>query len=93
LGLREPREREGIMIWWVFLLVILSVLSYLNDTGVLSVLQNVRIPFLHASLLSFLILICAAGILLRMLWKKKRGEKENLRERIVRLEKELAGSK
>jgi hypothetical protein len=81
------------MIWWVFLLVILSVLSYLNDTGVLSVLQNVRIPFLHASLLSFLILVCAAGILLRMLWKKKRGEKENLRERIVRLEKELAGSK
>jgi hypothetical protein len=81
------------MIWWVFLLVILSVLSYLNDTGVLSVLQNVRIPFLHVSLLSFLILVCAAGILLRMLWKKKRGEKENLRERIVRLEKELAGSK
>ena len=81
------------MIWWVFLLVILSVLSYLNDTGVLSVLQNVRIPFLQASLLSFLILVCAAGILLRMLWKKKRGEKENLRERIVRLEKELAGSK
>jgi hypothetical protein len=81
------------MIWWVFLLVILSVLSYLNDTGVLSVLQNVRIPFLHASLLSFVILVCAAGILLRMLWKKKRGEKENLRERIVRLEKELAGSK
>lgn len=81
------------MIWWVFLLVILSVLSYLNDTGVLSVLQNVRIPFLQASLLSFLILVCAAGILIRMLWKKKRGEKENMRERIVRLEKELAGSK
>jgi hypothetical protein len=81
------------MIWWVCFLVILTVLSYLNDTGVLTILQNVRIPFFHASLLSFLILICAAGILLRMLWKKKRGEKENLRERIVRLEKELAGSK
>lgn len=81
------------MVWWVFLLVILSVLSYLNDTGVLSVLQNVRIPFLQASLLSFLILVCAAGILIRMLWMKKRGEKEKLRERIVRLEKELAGSR
>jgi spore maturation protein SpmA len=79
------------MIWWVFLLVILSILSYLNDTGVLSVLQNVRIPFLHASLLSFLILVCAAGILIRMLWMRKRGEKEGLRERITRLEKDLAG--
>jgi len=78
------------MIWWVFLLVILSVLSYLNDTGVLSVLQNVRLPFLHASLLSFLILVCAAGILIRMLWMRKKGEKEGLRERIVRLEKALA---
>lgn len=81
------------MIWWVFLLVILAVLSYLNDTGVLSSLQNVRIPFLQASLLSFLILVCAAGVLIRMLWMRKKGEKEGLRERIVRLEKELAGSK
>ncbi len=80
------------MIWWVFLLVILSVLSYLNDTGVFSVLQNVRLPFLHASLLSFLILVCAAGILIRMLWMRKKGEKEGLRERIVRLEKALAAS-
>ncbi len=81
------------MIWWVFFLVILTVLSYLNDTGVVTVLENVRIPFLHASLLSFLILICAAGILLRLLWKKKKGEKEGLRERIVRLEKELANAR
>jgi hypothetical protein len=68
------------MIWWVCLLVILTVLSYL-------------IPFLHASLLSFLILVCAAGILIRMLWMRKRGEKEGLRERVARLEKELAGSR
>ena len=81
------------MIWWVFLLVVLAVLSYLNDTGALSVLGNVRIPFLQASLLSFLILICAAGILIRMLWMRKKGEKEGLRERIARLEKELAGPK
>lgn len=80
------------MIWWVCFLVILTVLSYLHDTGVLEVFQNVRIPFLHASLLSFLILICAAGILIRMLWMRKKGEKEGMRERIVRLEKELANS-
>lgn len=81
------------MIWWVCFLVILTVLSYLNDTGALSVLENVRIPFLHASLLSFLILICAAGILIRMLWMRKKGEKEGLRERVARLEKELASTR
>lgn len=74
-------------------MVILSVLSYLNDTGVMSFLQNVRIPFLHASVLSLLILLGTAGILIRMLWMRRRGEKEGLQERVKRLEKELSGIK
>jgi spore maturation protein SpmA len=78
------------MIWWVCFLVILTVLSYLDDTGVLTVLGDIRIPFLQATLLSFLIMIGTAGILIRMLWLRRRREKEGLRERITRLEKELA---
>jgi len=78
------------MIWWVCFMVILTVLSYLNDTGVISFLRNVRIPFLDASLLSFLILVGTAGILIRMLLKKRRGEKEGLKERVKRLEQELS---
>jgi hypothetical protein len=74
-------------------MVILSVFSYLNDTGVMSFLQNVRIPFLHASVLSLLILLGTAGILIRMLWMRRRGEKEGLQERVKRLEKELSGIK
>jgi spore maturation protein SpmA len=81
------------MIWWVGFMVILTVLSYLNDTGVISFLKNVRIPFLDASLLSFLILIGTAGILIRMLLKKRQGEKEGLHEKIKRLEQELSGIK
>jgi len=81
------------MIWWVCFMVILSVFSYLNDTGVMSFLQNVRIPFLHASVLSLLILLGTAGILIRMLWMRRRGEKEGLQERVKRLEKELSGIK
>jgi spore maturation protein SpmA len=81
------------MIWWVCFLVILTALSYLNDTGVLTFLGAVRIPFLHATLLSFLILVGAAGMLVRMLWLRRRGEKEGLRERVARLEKELANTK
>ena len=81
------------MIWWVGFMVILTVLSYLNDTGVISFLGNVRIPFQDASLLSFLILVGTAGILIRMLWMRRRGEKEGLKERVKRLEKELSGIK
>ena len=78
------------MIWWVSFMVILTVLSYLNDTGVVSFLKNVRIPLLEASLLSFLILVGTAGILIRMLWMRRRGEKEGLHEKIRRLEQELS---
>lgn len=81
------------MIWWVCFMVILSVFSYLNDTGVMSFLQNVRIPFLHASVLSLLILLGTAGILIRMLWMRRRGEKEGLHEKIKRLEQELSKNK
>lgn len=81
------------MIWWVSFMVVLTVLSYLNDTGVISFLKNVRIPFLEASLLSFLILVGTAGILIRMLWMRRRGEKEGLREKIKRLEEKLSNSK
>ena len=78
------------MIWWVGFMVILTVLSYLNDTGVISFLHDMRIPFLDASLLSFLILVGTAGILIRMLMKKRQGEKELLKERVRRLERELS---
>jgi len=81
------------MIWWVGFMVVLTVLSYLNDTGVISFLKNVRIPFLEASLLSFLILVGTAGILVRMLWKRRQGEKEGLHEKIRRLEQELSKNK
>jgi len=77
------------MIWWVLALAVLTILSYLSDVGVISFMQTLRIPFLNAFLLSILILLCTAGILGRMLFMARRGEKESLRERIVELEKNL----
>ncbi len=41
---------------------------------------------LNASLLSFLLLLCTLGILIRMLYKRSKGEKEKLRSRIKQLE-------
>jgi hypothetical protein len=38
------------MIWWVLVLAVLTILSYLADAGVWTLLQDIRIPLLNASL-------------------------------------------
>jgi hypothetical protein len=81
------------MIWWVFLLVVVTVLSYLSDVGVLTFLQDWRVPLLNASLTSILILLCLIGLLGRMMRMTKKGEKEALREKVSQLEKELSDLK
>ena len=80
------------MIWWVMALVVLTILSYLADVGVLTFLQELKIPGLSASILSILILLCTAGILARMLVMARKGEREALRQRISELEGKLRAS-
>ncbi len=81
------------MIVWVVILTVLAVLSYLSDIGVLTFLQNLRIPFLNASIMSILLLLCAAAMLIRVLVKMKQREKEMLGTKITALEKELQAFK
>lgn len=76
------------MVWWVLFLAVLSILSYLTDIGILTWL-NVKVPFLNASLLSVLILLAAAGVLVRILWMRKRGRREEMARRIDLLERKL----
>jgi len=75
------------MIGWILVLAVLTILSYLADAGVWTLLQDIRIPFLNASLLSVLLLLCTLGILLRMLSMRSKGEKEKLRSMVRELEK------
>jgi Ca2+/Na+ antiporter len=81
------------MIWWVFLLVVVTILSYLSDVGVLTFIQDLRVPFLNASLMSILVLLCLIGLLARMMQMSKKGEKEALREKVKQMEKELSDLK
>lgn len=74
------------MIWWILALAVLTILSYLADAGVWTPLKDIQVPVLNASLLSFLLLLCTLGILIRMLYKRSKGEKEKLRSRIKQLE-------
>jgi len=81
------------MIVWVIILTVLAVLSYLSDIGVLPFLQDLRIPFLNASIMSVLLLLCAAAMLIRVLLKMKQKEKEMLGTKITALEEELQAFK
>jgi len=88
------QSKGGIlMIWWVFLLVVVTIMSYLSDVGILTFLQDFRVPFLNASLMSILVLLCLIGLLARMMKMSKKGEKEALREKVKQLEKELSDLK
>lgn len=77
------------MILWVVILAVLTILSYLSDIGVLTFLKDLRIPFLNASIMSILLLVCAAAMLIRVLLKIKQKEKEMLGTKITALEREL----
>jgi hypothetical protein len=82
-------SRRKEMIWWVLFLAVLSILSYLSDVGVISFL-NLRVPGLNVSLLSLLILLSAAGLLLRIWSMKRRGQREKMQQKIRELEARLA---
>jgi spore maturation protein SpmA len=77
------------MIWWILFLAAVAIFSYLSDVGIITFMKEWRAPYLHASNLSILILLCLAGMIGRLLWMMKRGEKESLAERIMELEKKL----
>jgi hypothetical protein len=81
------------MIVWVIVLAVLATLSYLSDIGVLPFLQDLRIPFLNASIMSILLLLCAVAMLIRVLLKMKQREKEMLGTKITALEEELQAFK
>lgn len=81
------------MIGWIFLLAVLTILSYLSDMGILTFMQDLRIPVVNASLVSLLLLLSMAGLLVRVLIMEKRAEKEGLKQRIEELEKELLAAK
>jgi hypothetical protein len=77
------------MVGWILFLAVVAILSYLTDVGFITFLRNLKVPVLDASLLSVLILLGSAGLLVRMLSMRKKGEKERLQERIQSLESEL----
>jgi len=78
------------MVWWILALTAVTILSFFADTGVWTLFQDIKVPVLNASLLSVLLLLCTLGILVRMLYMRRRGEKEKLRSKVAQLEGKAA---
>ena len=76
------------MLSWVFVVVLVSLLSYLADVGVLPQLRR-TVPFLGGSVISVALMATCILMLLRITKMSKHGEKEMLREWVSELEREL----
>ena len=76
------------MIWLIFTLLALTFLSYFLQNGT-PFLLNMRFPFLTAHFINTLILVCIAIMMLRILRRMKKKEKETLAQRIKELEAEV----
>ncbi|MBC8358883.1 MAG: hypothetical protein ISS41_03820 [Candidatus Aminicenantes bacterium] len=81
------------MVIWILVLAVLTIFSYLSDMGLFQFLQNFRVPFLNASIMSLLILLCTAAMLVRILTKVRSKEKETLGTKVGQLYKELQALK
>jgi hypothetical protein len=78
------------MVFWVFLVSTLALLSYLADVGVPGfILLRQPVPFLKASTISVALILCCIFMLLRIARLARRGEREQMRARVDHLENEL----
>ncbi len=77
------------MIIWAFIIVVMAILSYLVDVGAVSFLRDLRVPFLGASTMSVVLLLCGLGMMGRIHHMVSKGAVEKLRERIKELEEKL----
>jgi large-conductance mechanosensitive channel len=80
------------MLWWVLLLLVLVILSYLSQLGVLFTMQ-IKSPYLVATIINVLILSCIVGVVIRILKRTKKKEKETLILKVKELEDKLKAKK
>ncbi len=80
------------MLWWVLLLLILVILSYLSQLGILFTMQ-IESPYLVATIINVMILACIVGVVIRILKRMRKKEKETLTLKVKDLEEKLKAKK
>ncbi len=76
------------MLWWVLFLLVLVILSYLSQLGILFTMQ-IKSPYLVATIINIMILGCIVGVVVRILKRTRKKEKETLFLKVKELEEKL----
>ncbi len=76
------------MLWWVLFLLVLVILSFLSQLGILFTMQ-IKSPYLVATIINIMILGCIVGVVVRILKRTKKKEKETLILKVKELEEKL----
>jgi uncharacterized membrane protein YbhN (UPF0104 family) len=80
------------MLWWVLILLVLVILSYLSQLGILFTMQ-IKSPYLVATIINIMILACIFGVVVRILKRMRKKEKETLVLKVNELEEKLKAKK
>ena len=80
------------MLWWVLFLLVLVILSFLSQLGILFTMQ-IKSPYLVATIVNIMILGCIVGVVVRILKRTRKKEKETLILKVKELEEKLKAKK
>ena len=80
------------MLWWVLLLLVLVILSFLAQLDILLTMQ-MKSPYLVSAIITILIMACTVGVVVRILKRMRKKEKETLILKVKELEEKLKAKK
>ncbi len=76
------------MLWWVLFLLVLVILSFLAQLDILLTMQ-MKSPYLVSAIITILIMACTVGVVVRILKRTRKKEKETLILKVKELEEKL----
>ncbi len=76
------------MLWWVLILLVLVILSFLAQLDILFTMQ-MKSPYSVSAIINVLIMACIVGVVVRILRRMKKKEKETLILKVKELEEKL----
>jgi uncharacterized membrane protein YbhN (UPF0104 family) len=80
------------MLWWILILLVLVILSFLAQLDILFTMQ-MKSPYSVSAIITILIMACTVGVVVRILRRTKKKEKETLVLKVKELEEKLKAKK
>jgi len=80
------------MLWWILILLVLEILFFLAQLDILFTMQ-MKSPYSVAAIINVLIIACIVGVVVRILKRMRRKEKEKLVLKVRELEEKLKAKK